>query len=122
LSLSHQSWDQYLGEIFGTQGPEDDFNHTFTIENLGLLPDPLESTSNQTQTEQWGVEDTGFVHESVDEFLPEEDQICYGMVSYSSANKIQRTYVPKMYFSLLLCRFTEHLSNSVVTWQNSITD
>jgi hypothetical protein len=89
LSFSHQSWDQYLGEIFGTQGPEDDFNNAFTIENLGLLPDPLQSAPDQIQAEQWGVEDTGFVRESVDEFLPEENQICYGMVSYSSANNIQ---------------------------------
>jgi hypothetical protein len=80
LNLSHQSWDQYLAEILGTQGPEDDFNHAFTIENLGLLPDPLESTSNQIQT-QWGVENTTFLQESVNESLPEEDQICYGMVS-----------------------------------------
>jgi hypothetical protein len=81
LSLSHQPWDQYFGEIFGTQGPEDDFNHAFTIENLGLLPDPLESTPNQIQIGQWGVDDTGFSRESVNESIPEEAQICYGMVS-----------------------------------------
>jgi hypothetical protein len=81
FSLPSQSWDQYIGELFGTQGPEDNFHHTFNVEDLGPMPETWDSTQSEVQIEQWGTEHTSSLQEVTEEPLIEEDYTCYGMVS-----------------------------------------